>query len=111
MITATGAPDSLPDAPINDSKSTETSATPLQLDQIQGNIIGFNKDHQTFLFLRFPQGGETAVRRWLRDLVPQVSTAAEVLAFNNAFKKLRDLQPGLETSITATWLNVAFTYA
>lgn len=87
------------------------SRIPLDLDQIQGNIIGFNKDYQTFLFLRFPTGERARedVLRWLRDLVPQVSTAAEVLAFNDLFAKIRK-RKGREGTVTATWLNIAFTH-
>ncbi|CAN5436361.1 hypothetical protein BH11ARM1_BH11ARM1_16460 [soil metagenome] len=39
------------------------AGVPLDLDQIQGNVIGFLKDHQTFLFLRFTDNRQAKVRR------------------------------------------------
>ena len=39
----------------------------LKVDNIQGNILaGFNKDHQSFLFVNFPAGNDayTPVERW-----------------------------------------------
>src|SRR4051794_28509564 len=92
------------------SPTDDATETRLDLDQIQGNIIGFLKDHQYFLFLRFPNGRTSAVEQWLRALVPQVSTGAQVLDFNTCFKKLKD-QPYERARLKATWLNIAFTYA
>jgi Dyp-type peroxidase family len=88
---------------------TEMPARGLHLDQIQGNIVGFQKDYQAFLFLRFPDGQRDVVRDWLGGLVPQVATAREVLAFNSLYKALRDRRDR-EDTIKATWLNIAFTY-
>jgi Dyp-type peroxidase family len=79
------------------------------LANIQGNIFGgFNKDHQTFLFLTFPD--QASGRAWLAEIVDQVATAEEVIAFNTLFKAAKDRR-GKEGTIEATWMNVAFTYA
>jgi Dyp-type peroxidase family len=80
------------------------------LANIQGNVFGgFNKDHQTFLFLRFPD--QAKGRTWLAGIVDQVATAEEVIAFNNVFKAAKDRRGGREGTIEATWMNVAFTFA
>jgi Dyp-type peroxidase family len=79
------------------------------LANIQGNVFGgFNKDHQTFLFLKFPD--QASGRTWLAKIVDQVATAEEVIAFNNLFKAVKDRR-GKEGTIEATWMNVAFTFA
>ncbi len=79
------------------------------LNLIQGNIIGgFNKDYQTFLFLKFnnPEKG----REWLQHIAPLISTSEEVLAFNKLFKtiKHRCQEEGI---VKATWTNIAFTHS
>jgi len=80
----------------------------LQLDEIQGNILGgFNKDFQDFLFLKVRDAN--VARTWVKAHSALVSTARQVLAFNNAFKALRAsgvAKP--ETIIQARWLNIAF---
>lgn len=79
------------------------------LGNIQGNIFGaFNKDHQMFLFLRFPD--QETGRAWLAGIVDDVATAEEVIAFNNLFKAAKDRR-GKEGTVQATWMNVAFTFA
>ena len=81
----------------------------LVLDQIQGNIIGgFNKDHQTVLFLVIDD--PAAFKAWLKVQADFVSTAAEVLAFNRLFKELR-LRRGGEGAVKATWFNLALSHA
>jgi hypothetical protein len=80
----------------------------LELEQIQGNILGgFGKDFQSFLFLNFPirNGG----RQWLASIINDVATSDEVLTFNKLFKKIRSRQGG-EGAVKATWMNVAFSF-
>lgn len=89
----------------------------LNLDNIQGNILGgFNKDFQTFLFLKFVNAAKG--RAWLKEIsdpdssvgVAQ-SSSTEVLKFNAQFKALR--ASGLakpETTITAAWTNLALSF-
>jgi Dyp-type peroxidase family len=81
----------------------------LCLDNIQGNIIGgFNKDFQTLVFLTIDEPADFKV--WLATQVPFISTASEVMAFNNLFKAVRKRRKR-EGHVKATWLNVAFNYA
>src|SRR3954453_12055121 len=91
------------------STSDSDAETPLDLHQIQGNIIGFLKDHQYFLFLRFPDGRTRAVEQWLGDITPGISTGAQVLEFNKEYKARKDAPGGLD-GLRAIWLNLAFTY-
>lgn len=77
-------------------------------DQIQGNILdGFNKDHQTFLFLKFtdPSRG----RAWLTATKDEVATSAEVAAYNALFKKVHERRGHASNVVQATWMNLAFT--
>lgn len=56
----------------------------LALDQIQGNIAGFNKPHQCFVFLRFPD--KAAAQRFLHVTRREVDTADDVAEANRSFK-------------------------
>jgi len=81
----------------------------LNVADIQGNILaGFNKDFQTFLFLRIgPAAADrTNARHWLKNtLGPQLSSTSQVLAFNRAFKAAK--ASGSAPPPPATWVNVA----
>jgi Dyp-type peroxidase family len=93
-------PDFLPDGEIT-----------VDLDEIQGNILaGFNKDHEALLFLTFRDG--PGARRWLSELLGDVATMREVLAFNRLFKLIRARRSTEDDTdtIQATWVNVALTY-
>ena len=82
--------------------------TPLNLGNIQGNILGgFNKDFQTFLFLHFsdPVKG----RAWLGHMAPEIATSEEVLAFNTLFKQANRRRQHEYGILKATWTNLAFT--
>jgi len=79
----------------------------LDVGDIQGNGLGgFNKDFQLFLFLRVLD--VSGARRWLKAIVPRVSTLAEVIAFNRLFRSLRARQGKDPIGLTATWLNIGF---
>ncbi|MGH7962543.1 MAG: Dyp-type peroxidase, partial [Candidatus Binatia bacterium] len=81
----------------------------LQVDQIQGNIIpGFNKDFQTFLFLRIVKGEETHFKEWLRALIPSITTTKQVLAFRDLLTK--EEKHGQPPKTKSTWVNIAFSY-
>ncbi len=81
----------------------------LATQEIQGNILGgFNKDHQTLLFLKITQ--VAAAKQWLRTIEPYIATAAEVIKFNQLFKSTRDRRHGQEGTVRSTFINVAFTY-
>lgn len=78
-------------------------------DEIQGNILaGFNKDHQVFLFLTFPD--QAAGRAWLADLLPRVATTRQVATFNEQFSQaLRNRGGDDPENLTAKWVNVGLT--
>jgi Dyp-type peroxidase family len=81
----------------------------LATQEIQGNILGgFNKDHQTLLFLKITQ--VAAAKQWLRTIEPYIATAAEVIKFNQLFKSTRERRHGQEGTVRSTFINVAFTY-
>jgi Dyp-type peroxidase family len=83
------------------------------LPNIQGNVFGgFFKDHQVFLFLRLPDPKQAPgqARAWLTDLIDDIATAEEVIAFNNLFKLAKNRHHGREGVVKATWTNVAFTF-
>jgi Dyp-type peroxidase family len=80
----------------------------LAVDNIQGNVLGgFNKDHQTLVFLEIEDAAKFKV--WLKTQIPFVSTAAEVITFNRLFKAARSRRKR-EGYVKSTWLNVAFTH-
>ena len=78
-------------------------------DDIQGNIIpGFNKDHQHFLFYRIRK--TSGCKRFLKWLVPYISSMEEVLAFRRLFRarKLKLGEKGI--FLCSTWVNIAFSH-
>jgi len=82
----------------------------LDTNQIQGNILdGFNKDHQTFLFLRFTDPG--LARTWLAATKDEVATSAEVADYNALFKRVHSRRGHASNVVQATWMNLAFTSA
>jgi Dyp-type peroxidase family len=83
---------------------------PLKLDEIQGNVVvGFNKDHTSYLFLALPDDPARA-RAWLDELVGQVATAREVKQFNDLFREVRRRRGRREGAVEAAWMNLAFTH-
>ncbi len=79
------------------------------LDVIQGNILGgFNKDHQTMLFLRVV-GAEKA-KLALLAIVNEIATAREVRDFGQLFKAVMSRRGGEHGELKATWMNIAFTF-
>ena len=92
-------------------KMVDTVPTPtLEADEIQGNVLaGFNKDHQTFLFVRLPED-QVAAKAWLRDVTSEVATQTEVLAFNSLYKQLRGRRHSrIDGMLSVVWMNLAFT--
>jgi Dyp-type peroxidase family len=78
-----------------------TAESQLALDQIQGNIAGFNKPHQRFVLLAFSDrdGG----MKFIRGIRRQVDTAEAVAKFNRSFKWNRNRGRPLPTS---RWFNI-----
>lgn len=73
------------------------SIEPLPLDQIQGNIAGFNKPLQSFVALRFEPGQKA--RDFIHAVLREIDTAAAVEAFNRRGKwhrKRGDQRPSSE---------------
>jgi Dyp-type peroxidase family len=78
----------------------------LTVDEIQGNILpGFNTLHQTLLGLKLPPDDVQAARPLLRDLVPLVSTLAQVSEFRNV--RRRALRRGEPRPPSPIWMNLA----
>lgn len=104
------APASLLPDQLGASFANQKKEPVLRIGNIQGNILaGFNKDHQTLLFLRITSPEHC--KRWLRELTPFIATVEEVLAFNRLFKTIRKRR-GTETrTVEATWLNIAFSFS
>jgi len=78
-------------------------------DEIQGNILaGFNKDHQSFLFLRFAD--QSSGRAWLSALGPRIATTKQVSTFNEQFSRARRARGGDDPEdLKAVWTNVSLT--
>jgi Dyp-type peroxidase family len=78
-------------------------------DNVQGNVAGFNKDHQRLVFLRFAD--QASGRALLADIVDDIATCAEVLAFNGLFKRVYERRrEGERNTVEASWLNVGLTF-
>ncbi|MBW4609009.1 MAG: Dyp-type peroxidase [Hassallia sp. WJT32-NPBG1] len=81
----------------------------LAVEDIQGNILaGFNKDFQSFLFLKIYD--RDIAKTWLASIIPQIASVAEVLAFNRMFRALRARRGEDPRGMIATWINIAFTF-
>jgi Dyp-type peroxidase family len=82
----------------------------LAVQNVQGNILaGFNKDHQTLLFLKIQNVAD--FRRWLGELIPFVATTSEVLTFNWLFKEIRRRRNAEARTVQATWINIALSFS
>ncbi len=111
VITSTPADNSQANGQANGQANAQTvEAEPiLATHDIQGNILGgFNKDHQTLIFLKITQAA--VAKQWLRTIEPYIATAAEVIKFNQLFKATRERRYGQEGTVRATFINLGFTY-
>lgn len=80
----------------------------LDVAEIQGNIlVGFNKDHQAFLFFRITN--PSVAKQWLRKMVPQIANTDETLSFLRLFRAMRSRRQTEPVGLVATWLNIGFT--
>lgn len=75
---------------------------------IQGNMVGFNKDHQRLVFLGFPDAASG--KAFLQAIAQEVANAQEVREFNQLYKETQT-QGADEGTVEATWLNLALTAA
>jgi Dyp-type peroxidase family len=81
----------------------------LAVNDIQGNtLVGFNKDHQFLLALKIHD--VPAARQWLRRIVPEISSMAEVYQFSTLFRMLRARLGRDPVGLVATWVNIAFSH-
>ena len=82
----------------------------LDVTDIQGNIIpGFKKDHRTLLGFTFNNSNEA--KKWVKLLSSHISTLSEVLNVNRTYKSEKKRLGAEPTDLTATWTNIAFSYA
>ncbi|MFJ8165985.1 Dyp-type peroxidase [Streptomyces sp. NPDC096136] len=98
----------LPAAPA----AADTADLPLRSDRSsQGDILaGSRKDHACLLLLRFRD--PVLARRWLRRLLPEISTTEEMARFNAAFSAARVKAGGLDpASLSAQWTGLSLTHA
>jgi Dyp-type peroxidase family len=78
-------------------------------DNVQGNVAGFNKDHQRLVFLRFADQASGCA--FLAAIVDDVASCSEVLAFNGLFKRVyQRRQESERNTVEASWLNLALTF-
>jgi deferrochelatase/peroxidase EfeB len=94
-------------AVLTDSPGGSVAPTAEDERDIQGGLIGFNKDHQRIVFARFADAASG--RAFLLDMVPLLASAWEVRQFNALFKEVNALRGGPEGVIRATWTNLWLT--
>ncbi|QNK64402.1 Dyp-type peroxidase [Pedobacter sp. PAMC26386] len=82
----------------------------LDISDIQGNALpGFNKPHQYVLC--FKMHDTLSGKKFLKEILPHISTLEEVLAFRRLYrarKKRLGYKP--KDELGATWLNISFSY-
>jgi len=87
---------------------TPAEPTDRDRDDIQGNLAGFNKDHQRLLFVQFPD--PEAGKSFLGALHPELTSAKDVLEFNHAYK-LQVIEKGEDPlSLQSTGVNIALSF-
>lgn len=86
---------------------TEAGFSPTEeLKDIQGGLIGFNKDHQQLHYINFADS--PSAKALVNELVPQLANGYEVLNFNAAYSD-NLLRHGDPDAIQATWVNLWLT--
>jgi Dyp-type peroxidase family len=73
------------------------------LRDIQGNLVGFNKDRQRLVFVTFPDAARG--KAFLAAIVPQIANAHEVREFNGVFKDIQRAG-GDEHTVESGWINI-----
>lgn len=77
-----------------------------ELKDIQGGLIGFNKDHQQFHFVNFAD--DASAKQLVAELIPQLANGFEVLNFNAAYGD--NLHRGGDPeALQSTWVNLWLT--
>lgn len=80
---------------------SQGGSAPLELEQIQGNLAGFNKPFQSFVGLRFEPGARA--RAFIHAVIREIDTADDVEAFNRKYKKHKEKGEALPE---ASWFNL-----
>lgn len=81
----------------------------LNVNDIQGNIIpGFNKDHQSLLFLGIVDTKQA--RKWIASVSSHISTLYEVQNFKNVYESEKARLGQEPYNLAATWTNIAISY-
>lgn len=84
---------------------TESSAVVIvDKAEVQGNLAGFNQDHQRLLYITFPDAATG--QAVLAALRPQLATAEDVLAVNKLYKRMVGERHASHLSVRATWVNI-----
>jgi Dyp-type peroxidase family len=79
-------------------------------ENVQGNVAGFNKDHQRLVFIGFTD--QVTARAFIAVIVDDVASCGEVRAFNALFKQVNGRRQGMpHNTVEASWLNIALTAA
>jgi len=76
-----------------------------ELKDMQGGLVGFNKDFVRLVFFQLPADASPA-KVLIDQLVPQLTNAYEVLAFNALYKEVRHDRQGDRDIIQAAWVNL-----
>jgi Dyp-type peroxidase family len=76
----------------------------VDLHDIQGNLVGFNKGHQRLVFLQFPD--PASGKAFLADVAGDIANAHEVKRFNALYKEVH-AGGGEEGTVEASWTNIA----
>jgi Dyp-type peroxidase family len=78
-------------------------------DDVQGNLAGFNKDHQRLVFVTFPDAATG--RLFLGALHPELTSAKDVLGFNYLYKTQIILKGESPIALASTDVNVILSFA
>ena len=84
------------------------AAAHIERHDVQGNLVGFNKDHQRFVFLQFPDAANG--REFLASIQPDLASATEMLLFNQLHKEIHVRRGGATQIVESTWTNLALTF-
>jgi Dyp-type peroxidase family len=85
-------------------EAAEPDAEHPDLKEVQGNLIGFNKDQQRFAVLHFAD--QASGRAFLADIEPDLASGWEVKHFNALFKEIHK-RGGRSGTVEAAWINLA----
>jgi Dyp-type peroxidase family len=70
-----------------EASATTDDVPEIDLQNIQGNIAGFNKPHQRYVLLQFPN--QDSARGFLRGSYREIDTAAHVAEANRSYKRAK----------------------